>query len=157
MLLVQTSPADGQEWRVSPQVRTALAGDIPAMHRIRLAVRENRLTDSGEISEAAYHQYVEAGSAWVAENDNQMVGFAAIEGIDRRVWALFVAPEAEGSGVGRALHEAMLDWARAQSISELCLTTSEATRAERFYRLAGWKRVGSAEDGELRLRRSVPA
>lgn len=127
------------------------------MHRIRLAVRENRLTDPGEITEAAYYPYIEAGSAWVAENDRQMLGFAAIEGTGHRVWALFVVPEAEGCGVGRALHEAMLGWATAQCISELWLTTSEATRAEKFYRMAGWKKAGKAEDGELRLRRSVPA
>ena len=86
-----------------------------------------------------------------------MLGFAAIEGSALRVWALFVAPDAEGSGVGATLHDAMLDWAKAQAISELWLTTSEATRAERFYVAAGWERVGNPEGGELRLRRSVSA
>lgn len=126
------------------------------MHCIRLAVRENRLTDPSKMTEAAYHPYVEAGSAWVAENDGQMLGFSAINGATREVWALFVAPGAESSGVGRALHEAMLDWARAQAIPELWLTTSEATRAEGFYMAAGWETTGIAEDGELRLRRSIP-
>lgn len=140
---------------MSAQVRTAQAGDVPAMHRIRLAVRENRLTDASKITEAAYYPHVQARSAWVAEDGGRILGFAAIEGPARQVWALFVGPGAEGAGVGRALHDAMLDGARAQGIPELWLTTSEATRAERFYLAAGWEKAGKAEDGDLRLRRSV--
>lgn len=140
---------------MSLQVRTARVGDIPAMHRIRLAVHENRLTDPRRITEASYGPFVEAGSAWVAELGGQVAGFAAVDGKARQVWALFVAPGSDGAGVGKVLHQAMLDWAGAQKIPELWLVTSEATRAERFYRAAGWEQIGAAEDGELRLRRST--
>jgi GNAT superfamily N-acetyltransferase len=140
---------------MNPRVRTAVAGDIPEMHRIRMAVRENRLTDPDSITEAAYRPFVEAGRAWVAEQGDGMAGFAAIDGAAREVWALFVAPGAEGLGVGRALHAAMIEWARTGGLTELWLATSAGTRAERFYRAAGWERAGAAADGDIRLRRSI--
>ena len=138
------------------QVRTASCADIKAMHHLRLAVRENRLTDRTKVTQSSYSPYVAAGSAWVAETGDQMLGFAAADGAARQLWALFVAPEAEASGVGRKLHQAVLGWARAQGIEELWLTTSEGTRAERFYERAGWEKVGSNGDGEVRLRRTIP-
>lgn len=137
-------------------MRPASAADIKAMHRIRIAVRENRLTDPRSITETDYHAYVGRSSAWVAEDEIQMLGFAAVDGPARRIWALFVKPEAEGFGVGRAQHEAMLNWAKAEALGELWLTTSEATRAERFYLSAGWAKAGFTNDGELVLRRSIP-
>jgi GNAT superfamily N-acetyltransferase len=140
---------------MSLQIRAASAADIEAMHRIRIAVRENRLIDPRSITETAYSAYVENHSAWVAEDGRQMLGFAAVDGTAGRIWALFVTPDAEGSGVGRALHEAMLNWAKAEALRELWLTTSEGTRAERFYLRAGWAKSGFTDDGELLLRRSI--
>lgn len=125
------------------------------MHRVRLDVRENRLSDPNKITEASYPPYVEANSAWVAELDGSIVGFALIDGADRRVEALFVAPGAEGLGAGRALHASMLDWAKAQGIKELWLTTSKGTRAERFYRMAGWQTADLLPAEEVRLCKTI--
>jgi GNAT superfamily N-acetyltransferase len=80
-----------------------------------------------------------------------VVGFAAIDLSSANVWALFVAPDAEGSGVGRALHEQMLGWGRSKGLPRLSLQTSSGTRAERFYTAAGWKYAGTMTDGELRF------
>ncbi len=66
------------------------------MHRIRLAVRENRLSDPDRISENDYLPFVNAGSAWVALTELGLVGFAALVAGEASVWALFVDPEAEG-------------------------------------------------------------
>jgi GNAT superfamily N-acetyltransferase len=137
------------------QVRLASVADVPAMHRVRLGVRENRLSDPRKITEASYPPYVEANSAWVADTGGVIVGFALIEGGDRHVEALFVAPDSEGLGVGRALHAAMLDWAKAQGIDELWLTTSKGTRAERFYATAGWQMVDLLPNGEVRLHKTI--
>ena len=133
------------------RIRLASVADVPAMHRVRLNVRENRLSDPNKITEASYPPYVQANSAWVAEVDGSIVGFALIDGADHRVEALFVAPDAEGLGVGRALHASMLDWAKAQRIQKLWLTTSKGTRAERFYRTAGWQTRELLPDKEVRL------
>ncbi len=56
-------------------VRIAVASDIAAMHRVRLAVRENRLTSS--ITPAHYIDAIEhTGRGWVAEQGGKILGFA---------------------------------------------------------------------------------
>jgi GNAT superfamily N-acetyltransferase len=139
------------------RIRTAEAGDVPTMHRIRLSVRENRLCDPMRVTEQSYPPFVDAASAWVAETDDGIVGFAIVDEPAGSVWALFVDPRAEGAGVGRALHEHMLQWASERGITRLSLETSAATRAERFYTKAGWRAAGTGSGGQLRLEKSLPA
>ena len=124
------------------------------MHAVRLSVRENRLGDPSRIGEQDYVPFVDEKSAWVAESGGKLIGFAAIDRAAARVWALFVDPTAEGSGVGRALHQRMLDWARDERLLRLTLTTSPATRAERFYRENGWAEVGQDGNGEILFERA---
>jgi GNAT superfamily N-acetyltransferase len=119
------------------------------MHRVRNSVRENRLSDPHRINERSYLPYVAAGSAWIAETDAALLGFAALDAQSRRVWALFVDPKAEGTGVGRALHRRMLEWARQTGIRDLSLSTENGTRAVEFYKSAGWIESGVTADGEL--------
>lgn len=139
---------------MSLKIRTAAAADIAAMHRVRTSVRENRLSDATRITEAAYLPYVTAGTAWVAEGDEGIAGFAAIDAAARTVWALFVQPSAEGSGVGRALHDTMLRWAREHGIGHLTLSTNDGSRAMNFYIRAGWKQLGKAASGEVLFRKA---
>lgn len=137
------------------QVRAATAADVAAMHQIRLAVRENELGERTRITERDYLSFVNAGSAWAAETSDGIAGFAALDAASRNVWALFVAPDRERVGVGRALHDHMLIWASAQGLRTLWLTTSPGTRAESFYRRCGWVEAGPTESGELRFERKL--
>ena len=125
------------------------------MHRIRSTVSENELSDPGRTSERDYFPFVEAGSAWVAETTEAVAGFAALDAATENVWALFVEPGAEGIGIGRALHDHMIAWARAQGLQHLWLTTSPATRAEGFYRRSGWQEANRTESGEIRFERTL--
>ena len=136
-------------------IRTAATTDIAAMHRIRTSVRENRLSSADRITAASYLPYVTAGTAWVAERDGAVAGFAVIDAPAQTVWALFVEPSVEGSGVGRALHDAMLRWAREHDIGYLTLSTEEGSRALNFYIRAGWLRQGITASGEVLLRKAV--
>ena len=136
-------------------VRTATAADVPAMHEIRMSVRENRLSDPQRITEASYWPYIEAASAWVAMRRERIVGFAAVDGSSQVVWALFVHPGVEGCGIGRALHKRLLQWANEQKITRLSLSTAKNTRAASFYRSAGWIDVGSTADGEIMFAMSI--
>ena len=138
-------------------VRTAGAADVPAMHRVRNRVRENRLSDPQRITEASYLPYIAAGSVWVAEADAGLVGFAAVDVPSKRVWALFIDPTAEGAGVGRALHRRMLEWAHEHGITRLSLSTDRGTRAAEFYKRAGWREAGVTADGELLFEISLPS
>ena len=136
-------------------IRTARLTDIESMHVIRLAVRENRLGEASGITTASYRPYVIARSAWVAERDDALVGFAAAEQATANVWALFVAPAAEGGGVGHALHEAILAWAAVAGLDRLGLTTAAGTRAERFYRSRGWRAGGVDAMGQISFERGL--
>jgi GNAT superfamily N-acetyltransferase len=138
-------------------IRTAAAADVPAMHRIRTGVKENRLADPARVTEDSYLPYVAAGSAWVAQTRAGIAGFAILAAETNSVWALFVDHTAQASGIGRALHDHMLEWAREHGIRQLSLSTSPGTRAERFYKAAGWLHVGFTAEGEARFERVLPA
>jgi GNAT superfamily N-acetyltransferase len=71
------------------------------------------------------------------------------------IWALFVHPDHEKCGFGRVLHDAMLAWLRARGQTTAWLTTEANSRAERFYRAAGWDAVGVAPNGEPRFERAL--
>lgn len=137
------------------RIRAARAADIPAMHALRLGVAENRLADPHRVTEADYRLYLAQGGAWVAETESGLAGFAILDVAGASVWALFVAPVAEGKGVGRALHARLLDGAAEHGLARLILSTAPFTRAERFYSEAGWTRAGTTEAGELCFERKL--
>lgn len=126
------------------------------MHRVRLAVRENRLT-STVITERDYIPAIEStGRGWVVECSGRIVAFAVGNATTGNIWALFVDPDHEGRGHGRRLHDEMVGWLWSQGLSCLWLTTTAATRAERFYRTAGWREAGCTEEHELRFELARP-
>jgi GNAT superfamily N-acetyltransferase len=121
------------------------------MHRVRLAVRENVLSNPARITEADYVEALDvAGLTWVVEADGEIVGFATGYRTGS-VWALFVHPDHEGRGYGTALLEVMVDWLWTLGHAQLTLTTQPGTRAERFYLARGWQRLGIVASGEIRL------
>jgi len=54
-------------------------------------------------------------------------------------------------GIGKRLHDDMLDWYFAQTSTTIWLGTAPATRAEKFYRKAGWQEVGIHGKGEIKF------
>lgn len=138
-------------------IRPARLEDIAAMHRIRLAVQENRLSPTASISEPSYVPFLtERGIGWVAESESAMLGFAILDTDTKNVWALFVDPDAEGRGVGRALLDRLVDGAAERGLDRLWLTTAAGTRAEAFYVRAGWVRGGPTDKGEVEFERRLP-
>lgn len=133
-------------------VRTAIRDDMASLWAVRYSVSENTLT-RGRISDDELRRSIEEdGRGWVAEEDGHIVGFA-IGLRSGNVWALFVRPEAEGRGIGSALHEAMLEWFSGQGIARLWLSTGSNTRARRFYEARGWQYAGKCGADEVRLER----
>ena len=78
------------------------------------------------------------GKGWVCETDNKIIGFAIVSVLDNNVWALFLDPQFEGKGIGKKLHDEMMDWYFSQTDAGIWLSTAPGTRAEIFYRRAGW-------------------
>ena len=131
-------------------IRVATDADVPEMQRIRQAVRENRLADPAMVQPHHVVEMIgEKGRGWVAEVEGRVAGFAVADLARRNVWALFVDPDFERLGIGRALHDAMMDWMFEQGTDAVWLSTDPGTRAERFYRAAGWLPAGEYR-GEAR-------
>jgi GNAT superfamily N-acetyltransferase len=139
------------------RIRPAGASDIEAMHTLRCRVTENVLSDRALVTEASYPPFLVGDAAWVAETGKGIAGFAVLDVARGSVWALFVAPEAEGTGIGRALHARLLDGAARHGLTRLLLNTEPQTRAERFYTEAGWIRTGVTKNGELAFERDIAA
>lgn len=128
-------------------IREALRSDIPAMHTIRLRVRENQLSDPSVVTEQDYHDFMARDTtSWVHELEGVITGFVMVDVEQQNLWALFVAPEHEGKGIGRALHEEMLKH-YFQRCDHLGLSTDPATRAAEFYRKAGYTETGKTANG----------
>ena len=139
-------------------IRCATDADIPEMHRIRMSVRENQLADAALIQPDDYRSMLnERGRGWVAEIDRGMAGFAVADLTRSNIWALFVHPGFEGCGVGRRLHDTMLEWLFTSGAEHVWLSTEGCTRAERFYVAAGWQRRGRDANGERRYSMSQQA
>ncbi len=110
------------------------------MHRVRMAVTENVLSDASLISHEDYQQHlVELGCGWVVEENQKILGFAIGRLTDANIWALFVAPGSEGRGIGGQLHDVMISHMFSAGQTQLWLSTTPGTRAERFYSQRGWQ------------------
>jgi GNAT superfamily N-acetyltransferase len=133
------------------RIRLAVESDIAEMHRVRTSVRENRLTDPERVQPRDYRSLLSTrGRGWVSEVDGRIVAFAVVDLTRANVWALFVEPACEGQGLGRKLHDTMMAWVFSEGASNVWLTTAPGTRAERFYKTAGWQYSGPEPSGEAR-------
>ncbi|HEY0956789.1 MAG TPA: GNAT family N-acetyltransferase [Roseateles sp.] len=121
-------------------LRLATRADTAELWRVRYAVTENKLTP-GRIADAELHAYLEDfGRGWVVELDNgRIAGFAIADNRDGHIWAMFVDPPLHGRGYGRQLHDVMVGWLFEQGHTRLDLGTQPDSRAEAFYRRAGWQ------------------
>jgi GNAT superfamily N-acetyltransferase len=137
-------------------LRQANAVDVPAMHEVRLAVRENTLSDPDRITEADYLAALDAlGRTWVVETEGRIAAFASGYRAGS-IWALFVHPDHEGRGHGKALHAKVVDWLWSLGHKRIWLTTAPGTRAEHFYLSQGWRHCAAESGGDIRLELDAP-
>ena len=133
-------------------IRPATIADIPAMHAVRLAVRENVLSDPARVQERDYRTRLDGrGRGWVCEVNGEVVGFGIADQASRNIWALFVHPDFERRGIGRRLLRQMIEWLAGQPGGPVWLTTAPETRAAGLYRQAGWREAGRTDEGEIRF------
>jgi len=132
--------------------RQAQAGDVEAVNALRLRVRENILSRPQWLTpERTLEAISETGRGWVWEEDGVILGFSVANARERNIWALFIEPGHEGLGIGRDLLEVAVQWLWSQSSRKIWLTTDHGTRAEGFYRAAGWHEVARLKNGEIRF------
>jgi GNAT superfamily N-acetyltransferase len=133
-------------------IRVAEIKDISQIQVVRSLVKENRLSDPALVPDSDVEDYItRRGKGWVCEIDGEVVGFAIADLVENNIWALFIHPGFERIGIGKKLHEEMMSWYFSQTDKTVWLGTSPKTRAELFYRKAGWKEVGVHGKGEIKF------
>lgn len=133
-------------------IRQAETRDISQIQFVRNAVKENRLSNPSLVTDKDVAEYLnERGKGWVCEVEKKIAGFAIVDLIDNNVWALFVHPAFEAMGIGKKLHQAMMDWYFLQTKEKIWLGTDPNTRAASFYRMQGWQEVGVHGHGEIKF------
>ncbi|HXW27438.1 MAG TPA: GNAT family N-acetyltransferase [Xanthobacteraceae bacterium] len=135
-------------------IRKATRADHPRISEIRFAVRENRLSNPEAIGPTVDWVF-DHSTFWVWEEDGAIQGFSAADPRDGTIFALFVHPDYEGRGIGRALLPLACDVLRQGGHATAALTTQAGSRAERFYRADGWTEVGRKEDGQIVFEKSL--
>jgi GNAT superfamily N-acetyltransferase len=135
--------------------RQAQIEDIPQIQFVRNSVRENVLSDPALVSDSDCQEYItERGRGWVCIVDSKVVGFAIADLKEKNIWALFMHPEHEKKGAAKKLHDIMLDWYFSQTQDTVWLSTAPDTRADTFYRKAGWTEAGIHGNGETKFEMS---
>jgi GNAT superfamily N-acetyltransferase len=137
-------------------IRRATTNDIPRITEIRNNVRENKLADPTRVALEHVRWFISNPGIFVSEEDGQVVGFSAADPRNGSIWALFMDQVYEGRGIARALFEQACAVLRDAGFERMWLTTDPGTRAEAFYRTAGWNVIGH-RGGEMLFEVTVPA
>ena len=142
------------------EIRRADRGDVAQVRELRLRALESDPDAFGETLERArtrpeadYADWIgspENGMFVAADADGSLVGMAvgAPAPVDDRprpaaLYAMWVAPEARGQGVGRALVDAVEGWARRMGYERIGLgVTSTNEPAIRLYTRMGFVDLG---------------
>lgn len=139
------------------RVRFATEEDIPALFDIRTSVRENHqsreeLAEIGVTPQSIAEMLRTNSRAWLAEVEGTPAAFTMADAGEGTVFAMFVRPEYEGRGLGKALMRETESWLFAQGWDEIWLLTGSdpALRANGFYRHLGWRDAGVQEDGQIK-------
>lgn len=136
-------------------IREATIADIRQIQMVRNSVTENTLSNPNMVTDDDCEEYLTIrGKGWVCEIESKIVGFSIVDVKDKNIWALFLRPEFERKGLGKKLHDIMLNWYFIQTKEKVWLGTSPNTRAEIFYRNLGWKEIGTHGKGEIKFEMS---
>lgn len=133
--------------------REATIEDIPQIQLVRNSVKENRLSNPSLVTDETCREYLTVrGRGWVCETEEgDIAGFAIADLKDNNIWALFLRPQYEGKGIGRHLHNIMLNWYFSTGKEKVWLGTSPDTRAAGFYRKMGWTETGVHGNEEIKF------
>jgi GNAT superfamily N-acetyltransferase len=132
--------------------REAEPNDIKQIQIVRNSVTENTLSNPDLVSDEDCLEFItKRGKGWICEIESKIVGFSIADLKENNIWALFVHPNYDKQGIGKQLHDLMIEWYFEQTKNNVWLGTEPKTRAELFYRKLGWIEVGSHANGEIRF------
>lgn len=132
--------------------RAAEIKDIQQIQIVRNAVKENILSNPDLVTDQDCEVFLSIrGKGWVCEIADEIVGFSIVDLKEDNVWALFVKPEYEKLGIGRRLHNLLLDWYFQQGKDIIWLGTDLNARAATFYEKSGWRLIGKHGADEIKF------
>lgn len=132
--------------------REAQITDILQIQIVRNSVKENMLSNPALVTDADNKEFLTVrGKGWVCEIDQKIIGFSIVDLEGNNIWALFVHPDHEAKGIGKKLHELMMDWYFKHTKEPVWLGTAPGTRAQKFYHLQGWREVGMHGSKEVKF------
>ncbi|MBU9839516.1 MULTISPECIES: GNAT family N-acetyltransferase [Rahnella] len=140
---------------MSINVRTAQLSDIDGMFEVRTSVIENHLSREEMrqmgITESVVADMIEKNHcAWVAIENDKIIGFTMILPDEGCLFAAFVLPEYEGRGVGRRL--VVLAEQELFKHHEIAwLETDKNSRAAKFYMQLGWGNETNINGTDIKL------
>lgn len=134
-------------------LRRATPADLPRLYAIWTAVDEHRLVGDWERFLGTAERFLTRCRLWVWSDGTVVHGFGVADPASGEIEALFVHPALQGRGIGRALLAKCCDALIRHGHRHAWLVTSPGTRAERFYRDAGWTEIGVEPSGALKLRK----
>ena len=140
---------------MSVKIRAATVDDVDLIFDIRTSVKENHLskqelTELGITHEAILALIENTSSVWMAEFEQQCCGFAIADQEEGSVFAMFVYPEVEGNGVGKALLE-KVEHILFEDFSEIWLETDCHSRAFSFYVQQGWHMQADLVQNDVKM------
>ena len=143
---------------MSFHIRTARLSDIEGMFDVRTSVIENHLSREEMrqmgITESVVGDMVEKSlCAWVATENNKIIGFSMIFPDEGCLFAAFVLPEYEGKGIGRRL-VMLAEQELFQHHDIAWLETDKNSRAAKFYMQLGWGNGTDLNGTDIKLEKS---
>lgn len=124
-------------------IREAKFEDIAQIQIVRNSVKENTLSDPALVPDEDVNAFLfHRGKGWVCELNDTIVGFSIVDFKENNIWALFLHPDFEKQGIGKQLHDVMLNYYFSKTNEKVWLGTAPETRAEKFYEMQGWKKAG---------------
>lgn len=148
--------------------RPAQKSDIETLFDIRTSVVENHqsrqeIAELGITPESVANMLETDCCAWIAEIGDRPVGFSIANATDKTILGVFVLPNFEGRGAGRALMDLAEQWLWSKGIEEIWLITENdpTLRAYGFYCHLGWVPIGVEAHGpfagEVRFIKRLPS
>jgi len=143
---------------MSIYVRIAQLSDIEGMFDVRTSVMENHLSREEMrqmgITEGVVGDMIEKSlCAWVATENNKIIGFSMILPDEGCLFAAFVLPEYEGKGIGRRLVR-LAEQELFQHHEIAWLETDKNSRAAKFYMQLGWGNETDLNGTDIKLEKS---
>lgn len=137
------------------KTRTAQLSDVGSIFDVRTSVVENHLSREDMqqmgITERVVADLIEQSlCAWVATENDKVIGFSMILPDEGSLFAAFVLPEYEGKGIGRRL-VALAEQELFRHHEIIWLETDKNSRAAKFYLQLGWGNKTNINDTDIRL------